>query len=244
MILASIRAAQVHVSRRLLAAITLGLCVSCVASAHQSKPYTTEVYIAKYTVDSSHVVMGLRRSGRNKFVIDCSKGWASIGSMKRRVFQGGIWLQGEQIGELDVDFAVKERPVARIRMRDAAGRVLTQAWRAFEDRSQIHADTSGARADGGLPIFGQHVYVDVLPEPIHRVRPLVPKGAKVDAASRVMVYALVGADGRVLDTRVTQSVLGLDEAAVAALRQWRFKPARSAGRPVAVWLAVPVRFTR
>ena len=244
MILAPSRAAPVHRSRRLLAAVALGLYVSCVASAQWSEPYTTVVHIAKYTVDSSHTMMGLQRSGRNKFVIDCSKGWASIGSMKRSAYQGGIWLRGEQIGELNVDFAVKERPVARIRMRDAADRVVTQTWRKFENRSQVNADTSGARVGGGLPILGQHVYVDALPEPIHRVRPLVPKDAKVDAASRVMVYALVGADGSVLDTRVTQSVPGLDEAAVAAVRKWRFKPARSAGRPVAVWLAVPVKFTR
>jgi TonB family protein len=35
----------------------------------------------------------------------------------------------------------------------------------------------------------------------------------------------------------------LDAAAVAAVRQWVFKPALSNNKPVAVWVAVPVRFT-
>lgn len=34
----------------------------------------------------------------------------------------------------------------------------------------------------------------------------------------------------------------LDEAAIAAVRQWVFRPARSNGKPIATWVAVPVRF--
>ena len=35
----------------------------------------------------------------------------------------------------------------------------------------------------------------------------------------------------------------LTQAAVAAVRQWVFKPALSNNKPVAVWVAVPVKFT-
>jgi hypothetical protein len=35
---------------------------------------------------------------------------------------------------------------------------------------------------------------------------------------------------------------GLDEAALAAARQWVFKPALSNNQPVAVWVAIPMRF--
>jgi protein TonB len=34
----------------------------------------------------------------------------------------------------------------------------------------------------------------------------------------------------------------LDDAAIKAVRQWVFKPALSNNKPVAVWVAVPVKF--
>ncbi len=58
----------------------------------------------------------------------------------------------------------------------------------------------------------------------------------------MVVQALVLKDGTVGGTRVVKSIPLLDEVAVAAVRQWRFKPALSAGKPVAVWVAVPVKF--
>jgi protein TonB len=57
------------------------------------------------------------------------------------------------------------------------------------------------------------------------------------------VQALVGKDGKVKDTKVVKSIPMLDAAAVAAVKQWVFKPALSNNKPVAVWVAVPVRFT-
>ena len=58
----------------------------------------------------------------------------------------------------------------------------------------------------------------------------------------MIVQALVLEDGSVGDVRVVRSVPMLDEAAVVAVRQWRFKPAKSKGLPVAVWVAIPVKF--
>jgi TonB family protein len=49
-------------------------------------------------------------------------------------------------------------------------------------------------------------------------------------------------DVRVVHTEPGQGTLG--DAAVACVRQWRFKPARANGAPTAVWVAVPIRFSR
>ncbi|MCC6348301.1 MAG: TonB family protein [Candidatus Eisenbacteria bacterium] len=98
--------------------------------------------------------------------------------------------------------------------------------------------------DDELPKFGDYVYVDDLPEAITRVPPVYPdlaRGAGIDGT--VLVQALVGKDGRVRDVRIQKSVPALDAAAVAAVKQWVFKPAQSEGRPVAVWVAVPVKFS-
>jgi TonB family protein len=58
----------------------------------------------------------------------------------------------------------------------------------------------------------------------------------------IMVQALVGKDGRVKDTKIVKSIPMLDQAAVDCVRQWVFKPALSKNQPVAVWVAVPIRF--
>jgi protein TonB len=95
-----------------------------------------------------------------------------------------------------------------------------------------------------LPDFGEFVYVEELPVAITRVAPDYPDIARQSGMEgTVMVQALVGKDGKVKDVRVVKSVPVLDEAAVKAVRQWVFKPALSNNKPVAVWVAVPVRFT-
>jgi protein TonB len=95
-----------------------------------------------------------------------------------------------------------------------------------------------------LPKFGEYVYVEELPEAVTKVPPVYPdlaRDAGVDGT--VLVQALVGKDGRVKDTKVVKSIPMLDASAIAAVKQWVFKPALSNNKPVAVWVAVPVRFT-
>jgi protein TonB len=95
-----------------------------------------------------------------------------------------------------------------------------------------------------LPAFGAYVYVEELPEAITQVKPLYPDLAReAGVDGQVVVQALVGKDGKVKDTRVVKSIAMLDAAAEAAVKQWVFKPALSNNKPVAVWVAVPVKFS-
>jgi TonB family protein len=95
-----------------------------------------------------------------------------------------------------------------------------------------------------LPKVGEYVYVEELPEAITKVAPQYPEAARqASVEGTVMVQALVGKDGRVKDTRIAKSIPMLDAAAVAAVQQWIFKPAKSKSRPVAVWIVTPVKFT-
>ena len=75
-----------------------------------------------------------------------------------------------------------------------------------------------------------------------KVAPDYPTDMKPGVEATVVVQALVLENGTVGDVRVVQSVPMLDEAAIASVRQWRFKPAMSKGAPVAVWVAIPVKF--
>jgi protein TonB len=97
---------------------------------------------------------------------------------------------------------------------------------------------------GRRPKVGEYVYVEELPVVAAKVSPSYPEEArKKRIQGTVLVQALVLEDGRVGDCFVQKSVPELDEAAIAAVRQWVFKPALTKGKPIAVWVAVPVRFT-
>ena len=74
--------------------------------------------------------------------------------------------------------------------------------------------------------------------------PEYPTQAREDGVSgTVMVIALISAEGRVVDAFVQDSIPELDLAAMKAVRQWKFKPASTTGKPLAVWVAIQVKFT-
>ena len=81
------------------------------------------------------------------------------------------------------------------------------------------------------------------PRKIHNQAPVYPPLA---VASRVqgtvVIDAVISATGTVQDARVITSVPLLDEAALAAVRQWVFTPTRLGGVPVPVILTVKVEF--
>jgi len=59
----------------------------------------------------------------------------------------------------------------------------------------------------------------------------------------VIVEAIIDKSGRVTDVRVLKALpMGLDQAAVDAVRQWRFEPATLNGKPVDVFYSLTVNF--
>jgi TonB family protein len=100
------------------------------------------------------------------------------------------------------------------------------------------------RPGPGDPKMGEYVYVEELPEALTKVAPEYPEEARrkgIDGT--VMVQALVRKDGTIGDAFIIKSIPALDLAAARAVWQWVFKPARAKGEPVAVWVAIPVKFT-
>lgn len=88
------------------------------------------------------------------------------------------------------------------------------------------------------------IFADELPEVVVRVPPEYPELAlRAGVEGVVVLHALVGREGRVLQVRILSSHPLLDDAARDAVAQWVFVPAKTAGRPVAVWVSVPVRFS-
>ena len=97
--------------------------------------------------------------------------------------------------------------------------------------------TSASRPTEPLRVGG-----DVLPPvAIKRVQPDYTKLGHIRAGGVPVVEATITAQGDVTSVRVIRSVHPeLDAAIVAALRQWKFRPATQQGRPVAVHFVLTV----
>jgi len=86
-----------------------------------------------------------------------------------------------------------------------------------------------------------------LPVVVREVRPDYTAEAKASRIQgAVWLEVVVQDDGKVGEVRVTQSLddeHGLDKAAVAAAKQWEFKPGTKDGKPVAVAVTIQLTFT-
>lgn len=76
---------------------------------------------------------------------------------------------------------------------------------------------------------------------VHPVYPEVARAARVEGT--VVLEAVLDTSGRITQLRVLKSVPLLDQAALDAVRQWRYTPSLYGGRPVSVLMTVTVRFT-
>jgi protein TonB len=67
---------------------------------------------------------------------------------------------------------------------------------------------------------------------------------KAGIEGQVTVQAKISERGEVIDTRILVPLgnSGCNEAAVAAIRAVKWKPAKQRDKPVAVWVSIPVRF--
>jgi protein TonB len=100
---------------------------------------------------------------------------------------------------------------------------------------------SGGNTGGGPKHIGGGISS---PIPIYTVEPEFSEEArKAKVAGNVLVNLWVGTDGLPSHVHVIRGVgMGLDEKAVEAVKQYRFKPAMENGKPVLVELNIEVNF--
>lgn len=81
------------------------------------------------------------------------------------------------------------------------------------------------------------------PEVIHKVEPAYPDLArKAGIEGMVVVKVLIGTKGDVEKVEVVKSHPMLDDAAMAAAKQFKFKPGKQRDRFVKVWMTIPFTF--
>lgn len=82
------------------------------------------------------------------------------------------------------------------------------------------------------------------PELLHGSQPRYSEMARrARIQGTVILEAVIDQQGRVTDLRVLKGLpMGLDQSALDAVREWRFKPATLEGRPVKVFYTLTVNF--
>jgi len=117
------------------------------------------------------------------------------------------------------------------------GGIATVRANGVGDHADAHVTLSDGPADRDACFGRTHGARD-------RVPPSYPEPARLAGVQgTVLVMALVCSSGQVIETKVSNSIAMLDDAAQEAVRQWVFLPAKASGEPIAVWVGVPVRFS-
>ncbi len=112
------------------------------------------------------------------------------------------------------------------------------------------ADTEfpGSGPVGGPPVIHTgplRVGGDIqAPQKIHHVAPVYPELARrARLAGIVILEATIDTEGNVVNLQILRGLgLGLDDAAVSAVSQWKYTPTFYNGRPVDILLTVTVQF--
>lgn len=122
---------------------------------------------------------------------------------------------------------------ARFIMLAPTGRRMLLTGAIWLSAVALQAQTPLVMPDFGTPILRDWV------------QPVYPAEArKTKSEGRVIVEFVVEADGRVSREKVQKSSDGqFDDAALTAVRQWKFGPGVEEGQPAAMAMVVPVMFT-
>jgi protein TonB len=108
------------------------------------------------------------------------------------------------------------------------------------DGNGMGPGSGGNLGDGIRHVGGSVRPPEILVEPVPEFS---EEARKAKVAGNVLVYLVVDEQGRPTHIRVLHGIgMGLDEKALEAVRQYRFKPATEDGKPVRVELQVDVRF--
>lgn len=127
--------------------------------------------------------------------------------------------------------AVEAMAEAREARREAA---------AARAAAAAEAAAAAAAEEARCAEFGDEL---IPPRKIRDVPPSYPPVAQAARVQGVVILeAVVGGDGRVTEVKVLRSVPLLDDAAIAAVRQWVYTPGMRCGRPVPVIVTTNVSF--
>lgn len=93
--------------------------------------------------------------------------------------------------------------------------------------------------------------IEKLPTPLKPIKPINPKKLIYPKITGVLVVqAYIGKNGLVSKPYIRQKLIGvspeistlIEERNIAAIKETRFKPAMLNGKPIGIWLSIPLYF--
>jgi TonB family protein len=155
------------------------------------------------------------------------------------------WLRARHL-RARIQAIINGGPMSKIRVVGCAivlGTTLTAA--GYGAVSAFPLQNSGGQR--GARVYDSKEEGVTLPRIVREVKPQYTQAA-MDAhiQGAVMLAIVVEPDGTPGDVRITRSLdpmYGLDEEAVKAARQWRFRAGTKDGKPVAVRIEIELTFT-
>ena len=104
--------------------------------------------------------------------------------------------------------------------------------------------TPPASGDADSSEVFEYDEVEEKPHPINIVTPVYPeKARKEKIEGKVVLKVVVNMDGSVSDVSVLEGPEEFHQAAIDAISQSRFKPAKHNGKVVPVWVVMPIEFS-
>jgi TonB family protein len=144
-------------------------------------------------------------------------------------------------------FDAAERMQVAAAMRNAETRAnLPPAMRGFSSGVGLSIEGMPPTVQGGPPSPGAPVRVGgniKQPLKIADAAPVLPEVARQSGIRGVVILEItIGTDGAIRDAKILRSIPQLDQAALDAVRQWRYEPTLLNGAPVPVIMTATVNF--
>jgi TonB family protein len=202
-------------------------------------PFTVAAFDAKSVkLDGNHLVIEGQRVGIEfeedgtalRIPLKTGRLMGSSENMKIEIDAGGNADFGPA---LDAVFADKLSQIAA---------ALPAAWQYYAHKNLLHEMTPAPAVADGKPL---HIGGTVVPPAVLKlVDPTFTKAARSTRFNgNALVYLIVDEDGVPSDMSIRRPLgLGLDEKAIEAISQYRFKPSMRDGEPMNVDLSIAVNF--
>ena len=158
-------------------------------------------------------------------------------------------VAAEQPDEAKIVAQIDKVAQARAELEKANARMLLGIRRALTAKQweKLKADTGGQPPVATAAPWGSNGPPDLMSAPpvlISKVEPQYTEEArKAKLQGAVVLWVEVTPDGRATNIKVQRSLgMGLDEKAIEAVKQWRFRPGMKDGKPVTMAATLEVSF--
>ena len=149
---------------------------------------------------------------------------------------GGISIP-KGLGNIQVEQGRAEIPT------EAPGVKIERDTSIAPEDSDINIPDDAGLGDRNIDVQVE-VQVDQKPSVLRKVEPKYPEAARrANREAVVMVEFTVDVNGKATDIKVAKPKgFGFDEAAIEAIKKWRFTPAKKGGESVPMRVRQPIRF--